>query len=684
MLDAPPPALGVRHAEEIARTRYGLDATAEPLVSERDQNFRLTDDSGAAWVLKVSNAAEDRGVVEMEVAAVDWIASVDPGLPVPVARPALDGSAVTTPWWTTPAPGPPASAPAGALRRADRAGSCGRDPPRGGGGPHRSGAARASSTPSAGRTIWWDQRHLPDLARRVSLTDGPERRELLGRVLERFQRRVVPALPTLRSQLIHNDVTLDNLLLDGDDRVTGIIDFGDMAHTALILDVPATLQSLVRDREDLFEVTDAFVAGYASVLPLEEAEAQLLGDLLAGRMAQTILISAWRMPQHPDNDYIRGWAGPAWELLEQMEAIGFDEVSRRMAAIAGRRSDRHTADDQLLARRHRVLGTALESLSYRDPLHLVRGDGAWMEAADGRRYLDAYNNVPVVGHAHPRVVAAIARQAATLNTNTRYLHEHVVALAERLVATMPDGLDTVLFVNSGSEANDLAWRLATMYTGADAGLATAWSYHGVTAAVADVTASEWPDGKQPDGVEVFDAPDTYRGPLRRCGRSRRRRPCRDRGGGGPPGGTRAASGGAVSSTRPSPPTASSCPNPRRGRDRGCRARCGRPLRCRRGAVGPRPDRRAVGLLPLGRDAGHRHPGQADGQRPSHRGGHHPRRDRRPLRRPHDLLLDFRRQPGGVCGGAGRARRPRGEGLVARAADRRRSAALRAGGAGGPS
>jgi 4-aminobutyrate aminotransferase-like enzyme len=134
-----------------------------------------------------------------------------------------------------------------------------------------------------------------------------------------------------------------------------------------------------------------------------------------------------------------------------------------------------------------------------------------MEAADGRRYLDAYNNVPVVGHAHPRVVDAIARQAATLNTNTRYLHEHVVELAERLVAGMPDGLDTVLFVNSGSEANDLAWRLATLYTGADAGLATAWSYHGVTAAIADVTASEWPDRQQPAGVEVFDAPDTYRG-----------------------------------------------------------------------------------------------------------------------------------------------------------------------------
>ena len=512
VLDAPPPALSVRDAEEIARERYGLEATAAPLVSERDQNFRLAEANGGAWVLKVSNSAEDRGVVEMEVAAVDRIASVDPALPVPVARPALDGSSVVTaavngathlvrllPLLPGRSVGPTELDPAAITHIGEVVGRIGL-------------ALRGLFHSAAGRTIWWDQQHLPELARRVPLTESPERRELLGRVLERFHRRVVPALPRMRSQLIHNDVTLDNLLLDDDQRVSGIIDFGDMAHTALILDVPATLQSLVRDRTDLYEVTDAFLAGYASVLPLEAAEAELLGDLLAGRMAQTILISAWRMPQHPDNEYIRGWADPAWALLEQMEAIGFDEVSRRMAAIARAPLGHRTAeDDQLLARRQRVLGSALESLSYRHPLHLVRGDGTWMEAADGRRYLDAYNNVPVVGHAHPRVVGAIARQAATLNTNTRYLHEHVVELAERLVATMPDGLDTVLFVNSGSEANDLAWRLATAFTGADAGIATAWSYHGGTAAVADITASEWPDGRQPAGVEVFEAPDTYRG-----------------------------------------------------------------------------------------------------------------------------------------------------------------------------
>jgi 4-aminobutyrate aminotransferase-like enzyme/Ser/Thr protein kinase RdoA (MazF antagonist) len=511
VLDAPPPTLGTDDAEEIARDRYGLSATAELLVSERDRNFRLTDASGDDWVLKVSNAAEDPRVVEMEVAAVDRIALLDPTLPVPVARAALDGVPIATAevggakHLVRLLPLLPGRTAEPADLDADAIAHIGEVVARIG---H---ALRGLFHPAAGRTIWWDQQHLPELARRVVIEEGPGRRELIDRALARFAAHVVPAFPSLRAQLIHNDVTLDNLLLDERNRVSGIIDFGDMAHTALVLDVPATLQSLVRGRTDLFEVAEAFLAGYAPIVPLEEAEAALLGDLLAGRMAQTILISAWRMPRHPDNDYIRGWAEPAWELLEQMETIGFDEVTRRLAVIARAPIARSARPDDLLARRHRVLGSALESLSYRTPLHLVRGDGAWMEAADGRRYLDAYNNVPVVGHAHPRVVDAIARQAATLNTNTRYLHEHVVELAERLVATMPEGLDTVLFVNSGSEANDLAWRLATTVTGADAGIATSWSYHGVTDAVADFSTSEWPRGEQPARVEAYPAPDTYRG-----------------------------------------------------------------------------------------------------------------------------------------------------------------------------
>ena len=135
-------------------------------------------------------------------------------------------------------------------------------------------------------------------------------------------------------------------------------------------------------------------------------------------------------------------------------------------------------------RRASALGGQLSPLFYREPLQVARAAGAWVHTADGRRYLDAYNNVPVVGHAHPAVVQAISRQAATLNINSRYLHPHAVELAERLTATMPAGLDTCVFVNSGSEANDLAWRMARVVIGRSGVVVADLAYHGVSEATA--------------------------------------------------------------------------------------------------------------------------------------------------------------------------------------------------------
>jgi 4-aminobutyrate aminotransferase-like enzyme len=155
----------------------------------------------------------------------------------------------------------------------------------------------------------------------------------------------------------------------------------------------------------------------------------------------------------------------------------------------------------------------MESLTYAEPIEVIGAEGVWMTAADGRRYLDAYNNVPCLGHSHPRVAEAIARQGRRLTTNMRYLHPAAIELAERLVATMPagSGLDTVLFVNSGSEANDVAWRLATTYTGNRGALCTDFAYHGVTEATATLSPESWQAGRRPDHVETWRPPDRYRG-----------------------------------------------------------------------------------------------------------------------------------------------------------------------------
>ena len=132
--------------------------------------------------------------------------------------------------------------------------------------------------------------------------------------------------------------------------------------------------------------------------------------------------------------------------------------------------------------------------------------GTWLFARDGRRYLDAYNNVAVVGHAHPAVTQAVSRQLGTLNTHSRYLHPGVVELAERLLATMPAELDTCLFTTSGTEANELAWRLATSWTGGDGAIIAEHAYHGSTGWMADLSSNEWPPGYRPARVGTFRAP----------------------------------------------------------------------------------------------------------------------------------------------------------------------------------
>ena len=163
----------------------------------------------------------------------------------------------------------------------------------------------------------------------------------------------------------------------------------------------------------------------------------------------------------------------------------------------------------LLERRYRVLGRR-SPLFYDTPLHLVRGEGVWVYDADGKRYLDAYNNVPHVGHCHPRVVAALHRQAGTLNTHTRYLDENVVAYAERLVSLFDRQLSMAVFCCTGSEANELALRIARDCSGGLGIIATDWAYHGNTAAVMQVSSLFTPPGARGPYVRTVPVMDPYR------------------------------------------------------------------------------------------------------------------------------------------------------------------------------
>jgi len=163
----------------------------------------------------------------------------------------------------------------------------------------------------------------------------------------------------------------------------------------------------------------------------------------------------------------------------------------------------------LLARRHKVLGSH-SPLFYDQPLHLVRGEGVWLYDADGRRYLDVYNNVPHVGHCHPHVVEALTTQASTLNTHTRYLHDNIVDYAERLTATFDDPLSMAMFTCTGSEANELALRMARHCTGGSGIIVTDFAYHGNTEAVAELGTAFMAEAKNSRRVKSIPIPDSYR------------------------------------------------------------------------------------------------------------------------------------------------------------------------------
>ena len=176
-----------------------------------------------------------------------------------------------------------------------------------------------------------------------------------------------------------------------------------------------------------------------------------------------------------------------------------------------------TSKDDVLASRRAHFGGNL-SLTYKDPVMLLRGWKHHLFDEWGRPYLDAYNNVPHVGHAHPRIQAVAADQLKRMNSNTRYLHPAQIAFADKVLSKLPDQFEVCFFVNSGTEANELALRLARAHTGAKGMVTPDHGYHGNTTGAIDISAYKFnkPGGTgQADWVELVEVADDYRGSYRR-------------------------------------------------------------------------------------------------------------------------------------------------------------------------
>jgi len=536
-LRAKPPTFTLEQVRDHLGRHFNLAGELTPLYSERDQNFRLTDTHHRDWTVKIANTAEDPAVITCQIGAFAHIAKVDPGLPVPRLHPTADGEDMVEIahddgqrhqlYLVSFLPGITFDKVA---RVADL-------PVRLGRVLARLGRALAGYDHRGAhdRQLLWDAREAPQYLPEVHRLPSAKDRDLAIGVLERLRDRVTPNLAGLRHQLIHGDVNEHNALVDPSTscEITGINDFGDMIHAPLVQDISSLAADYMNDPASVLEVLSSAVAGYHSITALQPAEIELIFDLTSSRLMLAPLINCYRQEITPDSpNYLSDFTEKHLACCHALQMIGCEAVTRSLRQVCGLSATgtapvRSAADvaptvATLLSRRNRALSPSMP-LFYDPPLHLFKGDGVWLTDFAGRRYLDCYNNVPHVGHCHPHVTEAIAAQIRRLNTNTRYLGEQVVEYSERLTRSLNHGpsgkpsgnqLSACAFVNSGSEANDLAWRIARSCTGNAGGIAMEFAYHGITEATDAFSPSAASGGRISPHVRTLIPPDPYRGAYR--------------------------------------------------------------------------------------------------------------------------------------------------------------------------
>ncbi|NHZ70701.1 MAG: aminotransferase class III-fold pyridoxal phosphate-dependent enzyme, partial [Proteobacteria bacterium] len=437
--------------EAMARTYFGIKGQATPLPGYDDANIRI-DTGDRKYVLRISDPETPLEVAELCDIAMEAAASAPFATPRPIparngTRTVVDasGALVRLQTWVDGETYSHRGNPPSAARSIGWTAA------------HMVETLSHIETDVVRPDTWWDLRHAIETIDTliVHLHSSAQRQTI------RAVRRVLASedLASLPQQVIHGDLNTGNLLL-ADDTVVGVIDFGDVRMSYRIAELAIACAYGMLDQDDPVTVASAVCQGYREIADVAVCETRLLFPLILSRLATSVCVAAAQAddnPQHHDTE------SDTWDLLERLIAGDLAAMTDELAVALGGVPQAYHGSPTLLDTRS-VLASSL-SLSYTDPLTIVRGRGQYLFDERGRRFLDCVNNVAHVGHSNPVVSQAASDQMRVLNTNTRYLHPSIVRYANRLVASMPEQLDTVFVVNSGSEANELAIRLARTATG---------------------------------------------------------------------------------------------------------------------------------------------------------------------------------------------------------------------------
>lgn len=339
-LTAPPPVFTAAEAEALARQHFGVVGAATPLTSERDANFRVRVASGESFVLKLANPAEEAAVTNLQTEALLHVARHDPELPVPRVVPNLEGTHEKV---VTDSEGRPTilrllsyleglplyEAPRSAAQRRSLGNNLAR----------LTRALGDFTHAATHHDLQWDIKHTHRLWQFVPHIEDVHKRNLAERIVQGFDDLVAPVMASLRTQFVHNDLNPYNVLVEAEDptRVAGIIDFGDIVFTPLVMDLAVaasyhlSLDSLEGD--PLGEAID-LIAAYHAVLPLQAIELDLLYDLMGARLVASVCISAWRAARFPENrEYILRNAPRAWAGLEIFAALPRSRAQEQLRQV---------------------------------------------------------------------------------------------------------------------------------------------------------------------------------------------------------------------------------------------------------------------------------------------------------------------------------------------------------------
>ena len=503
LLAAEVPCLSSNEVRALLREVYGVEGTLRPLSGERDQNLRVQTAGGADYVLKIANSAEDHADHECQMAVLEHALQKDPTLPLPRPVRARSGKGVveypaggTTILvrMLTYLPGRPVhGVPASPAFRRQLGRLAGR---------LLTALAGFDGQPN-GEGLIWDLRNAGSLEGKLVFITDAQRRALAGQALRWFRRSVATRSEQLPVQLIHNDINHNNILCgESGEDIAGIIDFGDMVRSWRVNETAIVIAHQLYGQPDPIGVACEILQGQADHMGLTADEVAALPALVAMRLATREIVAAWRQHQENRVRYSTEVSELGWKALEDWMAL--EDTTRdfklRDAQEGGKSFDR------LMARRDRALGPAYKSF-YRTTFQPVRGEGVWVFDAAGKRYLDAYNNVPHVGHCHPHVVEQATQQLATFNSNTRYPSELIVTYAERLKETLPAALDTIMFMCTGTEANELAWRIAKANSGGSGAVITRSAFHGNSTIIGALDSSTIPADRLEPWIATVPAPE---------------------------------------------------------------------------------------------------------------------------------------------------------------------------------